>query len=317
MWKRTIEAGVLLLLLSGSALAQTSASFQLEEYTLNAGGTPSQGSELASASFRMTVASLGNTLSAVGLDSASFQLDSGFGVSYLPPGQVAAMCGGAGELPAVFTDVQTLIWPRGAFGRDSTTCTGTIPVVGYGICEQQDLIAATYGDGRGGALDRATTFYYLVTVENRLAEEGTKGFQSDEQRTPGRNRLAGVSMTRRGEAMTRRAKNILSWASAWLCCCAGPASAWAASPPERINFQGVLRDASGAPTGRWELLHGCSASSATGRGLATVGEVSRKCRLHRRDLPDRSLCDRFLLLQHGTWDSNLRLSRPSSSHCVR
>ena len=100
----------LLLLALGTASAQQSTSFKLEEYTLNAGGTPSQGTEVVSASFRMTVASIGDTVSAAGLGSASFQLDSGFAVAYPPPGEVAAMCGGAGACLA-FTDLQTLIWP--------------------------------------------------------------------------------------------------------------------------------------------------------------------------------------------------------------
>ena len=172
---RTIVAGALLLLLSGVALAQTSTSFQLEEYTLNAGGTPSQGSELLSASFRITVASLGDTVSAAGLGSASFQLDAGFGTAYPPPGEVAAMCGGAGGCLR-FTDVQTLTWPAersaGVYNlyRDSTSG-------GYGLCEQQDLAALTTTDP--STPSTANTFYYLVTVENRLAEEGTKGFQGD------------------------------------------------------------------------------------------------------------------------------------------
>jgi hypothetical protein len=174
MWKWTIRAGVLLLLWSGSALAQTSASFQLEEYTFNAGGTPKDGTEVASASFRMTVSSIGDTVSAVGLGSPSFQFDSGFGVAYPPPGEVAAMCSdGAGCLS--FIDLQTLAWPpersagRYNLYRDDVSD-------GYGTCEQQGL-------GATAAVDEVTpaagaAFYYLVTVENRLAEEGTKGFQS-------------------------------------------------------------------------------------------------------------------------------------------
>ncbi len=173
MRQAMVLAGLLLLAL-GTASAQTSASFQLEEYTLNAGGTPSQGTEVVSASFRLTVASIGDSVSATGLGSASFQLDSGFGVAYPPPGEVAAMCGGAGACLA-FTDLQTLIWPTersaGHYNlyRDDTSG-------GYGTCEQQDLGATTATDLSAPSTGNA--FYYLVTVENRLAEEGTKGFQS-------------------------------------------------------------------------------------------------------------------------------------------
>ncbi len=172
MRQAMVLAGLLLLAL-GTASAQTSASFQLEEYTLNAGGTPSQGTEVVSASFRLTVASIGDSVSATGLGSASFQLDSGFGVAYPPPGEVAAMCGAGACL--AFTDLQTLIWPTersaGAYNlyRDDTSG-------GYGTCEQQDLGATTATDL--SAPSTGNSFYYLVTVENRLAEEGTKGFQS-------------------------------------------------------------------------------------------------------------------------------------------
>jgi hypothetical protein len=168
-----VVAGLLLLAL-GTASAQQSTSFTLEEHVLNAGGTPSQGAEVVSASFRLTVASIGDSVSATGLGSASFQLDSGFGVAYPPPGEVAAMCGGAGACLA-FTDLQTLIWPTersaGAYNlyRDDTSG-------GYGVCEQQDLGATTATDLSAPSTDNA--FYYLVTAENRLAEEGTKGFQS-------------------------------------------------------------------------------------------------------------------------------------------
>ena len=173
MRQAMVLAGLLLLAL-GTASAQTSASFQLEEYTLNAGGTPSQGTEVVSASFRMTVSSIGDTVSAAGLGSTSFQLDSGFVVAYPPPGEVAAMCGGAGACLA-FTDLQTLIWPTersaGAYNlyRDDMSA-------GYGVCEQQDLGTTTATDLSAPSTGNA--FYYLVTVENRLAEEGTKGFQS-------------------------------------------------------------------------------------------------------------------------------------------
>jgi hypothetical protein len=172
---RTIGVGALLLLLSGSALAQTSTSFQLEEYTLNAGGTPSQGTEVVSASFRITVASIGDSVSVTGLGSASFQLDSGFEVAYPPPGEVGASCGAPGEGCLQFTDVQTLAWPAersaGAYDlyRDEIS-------FGYGVCEQQDLGATTTTDLSVPSTGNA--FYYLVTVENRLAEEGTKGFLS-------------------------------------------------------------------------------------------------------------------------------------------
>ncbi len=175
MWIRTIGAGVLLLLVSGTALAQSSASYKLEEYTFNAGGTPSQGTEVASANFRMTVASIGDSVSVIGLASASFQLDVGFEAAFVPAGEVAASCAALGDGCLQFTDAQTLTWPAersaGAYNLYRDDIGG-----GYGVCEQQDIAALTTTDT--SAPSTGNTFYYLVTAENRLAEEGTKGFQS-------------------------------------------------------------------------------------------------------------------------------------------
>jgi hypothetical protein len=157
-----------LLLLSGAALAQTSTSFTLEEYTLNAGGSPSQGVALKSASFSITLASIGDTVVATGLSSGSFSLGAGFGVAYPPPGEVGGL---------FLTDKQTLVWSAepsaGVYHlyRDDTSD-------GYGNCEEQDIAATTTTDAATPTTNN--TFYYLVTVKNRLAEEGTKGFQSDD-----------------------------------------------------------------------------------------------------------------------------------------
>ncbi len=167
---RIILAG---LLLCGTALAQTSTNFKLEEYTLNSGGTPSQGVDLTSASFSITLASIGDGVVATGLASSSFGMDVGFDVAYPPPGEVAATCG-AGEPCLVFTDSETLTWPAersaGVYNlyRDDTSD-------GYGDCEQQDIAGTTTTD----TATPTAAFFYLVTAENRLAEEGTKGFQSN------------------------------------------------------------------------------------------------------------------------------------------
>ena len=162
------------LVLTTVALAQTSTSFTLEEYTLNSGGTPSQGVDLTSASFSITLASIGDTVVATGLSSASFEADVGFDAAYPPPGEVAASCGASAEPCLVFTDSETLTWPAepsaGVYNlyRDDISN-------GYGDCEEQDITGTTTTD----TATPTTAFFYLVTVENRLAEEGTKGFQSD------------------------------------------------------------------------------------------------------------------------------------------
>ena len=182
MRPRIILAG---LILSGTALAQTSTSYTLEEYTFNSGGTPSQGVNLTSTSFSITLASIGDTVVAAGLSSSSFEVDVGFDAAYPPPGEVAATCG-AGQPCLVLTDSETLTWPAersaGVYHlyRDDTSD-------GFGNCEEQDIAGTTTTDAATPTTNN--TFYYLVAVENRLAEEGTKGFQSD-----GTERLGAVDL---------------------------------------------------------------------------------------------------------------------------
>ena len=167
---RIILAG---LVLSGTALAQTSTSFTLEEHTFNSGGTPSQGVDLTSTSFTITLASIGDGVVATGLASSSFGMEVGFDAAYPPPGEVAATCA-VGQPCLVFTDSETLTWPAersaGVYNlyRDDTSD-------GFGSCEEQDIAGTTTTD----TATPTAAFFYLVTVENRLAEEGTKGFQSN------------------------------------------------------------------------------------------------------------------------------------------
>ncbi len=99
------------LVLTSVALAQTSTNFKLEEYSFNAGGTPSQGVNLTSTSFSITLASIGDGVVATGLASSSFGMDVGFDVAYPPPAEVAPTCGSSGEPCLLFTDTQTLTWP--------------------------------------------------------------------------------------------------------------------------------------------------------------------------------------------------------------
>jgi len=155
------------LLGSGVALAQSSASYQLDEVAFNAGGTPSQGTTLSSAGFTLTLASIGDSVAATGLSSGSFGMDVGFDAAYPAPGEVLGLA---------LTDKQTLVWnaepSAGTYNlyRDDTSN-------GYGNCEFQNLPVASATDSSNPSPGNA--FHYLVTVENRLTEEGTKGFQSD------------------------------------------------------------------------------------------------------------------------------------------
>ncbi len=161
------------LVLTTVALAQTSTSFTLEEHTFNAGGTPSQGVDLTSGSFSITLVSIGDTVVATGLSSASFEADVGFDAAYPPPGEVAAACG-AGEPCLVFTDSETLTWPAEPSAGIYNLYRDDISN-GFGDCEEQDIAGTTTTD----PATPTTAFFYLATAKNRLGEEGTKGFQSN------------------------------------------------------------------------------------------------------------------------------------------
>ncbi len=181
---RKLTVGVGVLLLSGVLLAQTSTNWKVEEYSFNAGGTPSQGVELTSTNFSITLASIGDGVVATGLSSSSFEVDVGFDAAYPPPGEVAAMCGASGEPCLVFTDSETLTWPAEPSAGVYTLYRDDISN-GFGDCEEQDIAGTTATD----TATPITVFFYLATVENRLAEEGTKGFQGNAT-----ERLGGVDL---------------------------------------------------------------------------------------------------------------------------
>ena len=173
MWRfLTIVA---LALVCTTAYAQQSASFKLEESVLNAGGHPEGGTILASAGFRMTLDALGEGVVAVSLSGPSFRMDAGFMSGYMPPGEVHGL---------KFVDAQTLAWnPERSVGvynlyRDELTTLGT----SFGTCEQPGLSHPTATDT--DPVIPGQTFFYLVTVENRLSEEGTNGFRGDGSERP-------------------------------------------------------------------------------------------------------------------------------------
>jgi len=160
------------LLLGSVAIAQSSASYDLEEHVLNAGGSPTAAADPSSASFRVTLSSIGEPMAASApAGSASFALDSSFASAYPPPGEATGLG---------FDDAVTLRWdPERSVGSYSLYRggIGDLSGLGYGICLQPDLPAVTTTDA--DAVPSGDGFFYLVTASNRLDEEGTKGFQGD------------------------------------------------------------------------------------------------------------------------------------------
>jgi len=161
----------LVLLLGSPVWAQESASFKQNEHAFNAGGRPDQGNTASSASFTLTFDSVGGSVGKLGLVSASYKMGSGFVAPYLPTGEVGGL---------VFSDSQTLEWdpePSSGIYNLYRDLISSVTDLGYGSCEQLDLAnehavdpdLPPDGDG----------YFYLVTAENLLAEEGTKGFASN------------------------------------------------------------------------------------------------------------------------------------------
>jgi hypothetical protein len=153
--------------------AQTSASFRLDEHALNSGGTPisGTGSSLSSANFRMRLSSLGEGLIGPALSSGSFRVDSGFSQRLLPAGETTDL---------IFTGKDTLEWNAHLSAGTYNLYRGLhsdLVGLGFGQCDQQGLAGTSATDADPVPL--ADAHFYLVTVQNRLGEEGTKGFRSE------------------------------------------------------------------------------------------------------------------------------------------
>jgi hypothetical protein len=167
---KTTLAALIALATIGAAQAQESASFRLKEHVLNAGGSPAGGATPGSASYRVSLDALGEGVLPRPMSSASFRLDGGFGAAYPPPGEVTGLR---------FLDETTLAWnPERSVGlynlyRD---LLGALSGSSAGACEQQGLAGETATDS--DAVPVGDGYFYLVTAENRLGEEGTRGADS-------------------------------------------------------------------------------------------------------------------------------------------
>jgi hypothetical protein len=159
-----------ILLLSPGAAAQESASYRLAEHVFNAGGHPEGGVILTSTGFRMTLDALGESVVGSGLESASYRMDGSFCSAYPPPGEVLGLR---------FTDRETLVWEAersvGTYNlyRDLLSALSGL---GYGTCREDAIAGETASDPDEPAADAG--YFYLVTAENRIFEEGTKGRDS-------------------------------------------------------------------------------------------------------------------------------------------
>lgn len=167
-----ICAGVLLatFLAVGTVQAQTSADHRLEEWVFNAGGNPLDGAAPASAAHRLSVDAIGDAMQVGSSTSASHGLTVGFPWLYAPPGEVLQLMLGEGDglrwQPEPSVGVYNLY--RGAIAA--------LDGVGYGGCSERGIVGTSTVDADLPA--PGAGFFYLVTAENLLGEEGTPGSRS-------------------------------------------------------------------------------------------------------------------------------------------
>ena len=174
--KRRIAVAALLPVALALALpplqAQQSASYRLAEFVLNEGGHPSQGAALTSTSYHVNLDAVSDGL-AMGqtLTSASFRSEAGFVGRYPPPGEVANL---------LCSDRTTLVWhPERSAGTYNVyrDWMSALSGLGFGACFARALSGATANEP--GDPPAGSSWFYLVTAENRLGEEGSKGARSN------------------------------------------------------------------------------------------------------------------------------------------
>lgn len=151
--------------------AQQSVSYTLTESVFNQGGHPADGVVPVSASYRLTLDSIGDGATGVALTSASFRLDGGFIAAYPPPSEVYDL--------RLLADRATIVWsPEASIGSYNLyrDLLSDLSGLDYGRCEQQGIQDEMTGDP--SSPPPADGYFYLVTAENRLGEEGTMGRNS-------------------------------------------------------------------------------------------------------------------------------------------
>jgi hypothetical protein len=157
------------------AAAQTSTSFKLTESVLNAGGNPLDGARPASASFTISYDALGDAVAGLALTSASYRAEGGFVIRYRPAGEVQGVR---------FTGGTSLSWDDepsvGTYNLYRNTL-GSLPGDSGG-CYQSALADPTFVEA--ATPEAGAGWFYLVTAENHLQQEGSKGRRSDGTERP-------------------------------------------------------------------------------------------------------------------------------------
>jgi len=160
----------LAMLAAPTALAQSSASFRITDQAMNAGGHPDDGVVMSSGGpvgYRVTLDSIGDAVVATGMHGGLYLMDASLVSCYPPPGEVSEMW---------FNDRDNMEWSAeqsvGEYNIYRDLLSG-LPGLGYGQCFDTAITTTTTNDT--GTPPAGGGWFYLVTAENRLGEEGTKG----------------------------------------------------------------------------------------------------------------------------------------------
>jgi hypothetical protein len=161
-------------------LAQESASFKVKEYVFNEGGNPAGGTILASASYRMTLDAIGESIVLTStFEGLNFRQETGFVSAYPPPRETINLR---------FTGKSTLTWDPEISVGDYCLYRGLIADLqsfDYGTCLESDIAGRLANDPANPP--SGACYFYLVTARNRIDEEGIKGYDSVSQIRPNTN----------------------------------------------------------------------------------------------------------------------------------
>lgn len=158
-----------LLLVSQAAFAQSSVSFRMSNPVFTQGGHPQGGAVLGSASYRVTIDSVGEGLATPDLGSAGFAMRAGFALCFSPAGEVQGM--------RALADKTTFSWTAEPSVGDYSVYRGTLDTLPgtYGACRLSGVASTSTALSE---IPGATGYFYLITARNLLREEGTKGSSS-------------------------------------------------------------------------------------------------------------------------------------------
>jgi hypothetical protein len=163
--REVLAAGLFL----AAALPSMAAAAEVSESTFNAGGHPEQGVVPASAAFMISLGSLGEPFPFMDLRDRML-LQTGFLGGLHPPGEV---------LNLRFIDPIALAWDPEPSAGSYNLYRGSIGGApgDPGACLQPELPDTSTID-LDPAPPAGQAWFYLVTVKNRLGENGTPGFDS-------------------------------------------------------------------------------------------------------------------------------------------